>query len=323
MISLPQAERRADGFLHRRIDVGEVTLHVAEDRPDGGVGEDVGDDTPLVVFMHGFPEFWWSWRHQMRAFARAGYWAVAPDLRGYNESDKPEGTSNYDVEKLAADVAGLIRALGRKRAIIVAHDWGAMVAWSLAQLFPDVVSRLAILNVPHPLTMARGLTSPAQLLRSWYMFFFQLPFGVPERALAAGNYAALRKTFELDGFTSAEIEPYVDAMRRPGAATAAMNYYRAAIRRGAVGRSPKARRIDCPVLVVWGDKDRFLGKNLATPPARFVPNARVEHLPESSHWVQNAAPERVNALLLEFAGEELRKDLETTKAGSTATSGTT
>ncbi len=296
-------EQRADGFLHRRVAVnGDVTLHVVEARPAV-----MNDAVPLVIFIHGFPEFWWSWRHQLRAFAGAGFWAIAPDMRGYNESDKPDGVEAYHVERLADDVAGLIRALGRTTAIVVGHDWGAVVAWTLAQNSPEVVSRLAILNVPHPLQMIRGLKTIKQLKKSWYMFFFQLPFGLPERALEAANYAALRWAFAADGFPTSEIEPYVDAMRQPGAVTGAMNYYRAALRRGALGRSPRTKRIDCPVLVIWGDQDRHLGKELATPPARFVPHARVEHIPEATHWVQNSAPERVNELLVAFAREPQRE----------------
>jgi pimeloyl-ACP methyl ester carboxylesterase len=304
-----KAERREDGFLHRKVDVGEVRLHVAEARPrkpDGAPAdgsEEVPSDVPLVVFMHGFPELWWSWRHQLRAFADAGFWAVAPDMRGYNESDKPAGVSSYEVEKLADDIYGLLRALGRKKAVIVGHDWGAMVAWMVAQRHPGIVSRLAILNVPHPLQMARGLRRPRQLRKSWYMFFFQLPGGIPERAMAHDDWAQLRRTFEVDGFAKEDIEPYVKAMSVPGAITAAMSYYRAAIRRTLTGRVPKTVRIDCPVLVIWGDQDRHLGKEMADPPARFVPNARVEHIPEASHWVQNSAPERVNELLLGFARE--------------------
>ena len=301
------AVRREDGFLHRTIDVGAAHLHVAEARPrakDGtvrGGEEEVPADVPLVVFMHGFPELWWSWRHQLRAFAAAGFWAVAPDMRGYNESDKPKGVAHYEVEALAADIAGLVRALGRKTAIIVGHDWGAVVAWCLAEQHPSVVERLAILNVPHPVQMTRGLRRLKQLRKSWYIFFFQLPWGIPERALAKDDYAFVRKTFEIDGFDGADIVPYLDAIRTPGALTAAMSYYRAAIRRTLMGRPPKYVRIDCPVLVIWGDKDRHLGKEMATPPAKLVPNARVEHIPDASHWVQNAAPERVNELLLAFA----------------------
>jgi pimeloyl-ACP methyl ester carboxylesterase len=303
-------QRRADGFLHRKIDVGSIELHVAEARPrtnDGAVAdgsEEVDEDIPLVVFMHGFPEFWWSWRHQLRAFADGGFWAVAPDMRGYNESDKPVGVANYRVEPLADDIDGLVRALGRKSAIIVGHDWGAMVAWEVAQRHPEIVSRLAILNVPHPLQMQRGLMRPKQLRKSWYMFFFQLPGGIPERAISANDWTMLRKTFEIDGFPKDEIEPYVKAMSTPGAVTAAMSYYRAAIRRVLLGPKPKTTRIECPVLVIWGDRDRHLGSEMATPPPRFVPNARVEHIAEASHWVQNAAPDKVNELLLAFARHE-------------------
>mgnify|MGYP005852097999 CR=1 FL=1 len=293
-------ERRADGFFHRTVDVGEVRLHVAEARPAGAA--EVPADAPLVVFLHGFPEFWWSWRHQLRALAEAGFWAVAPDMRGYNESDKPAGVDAYRVEKLAGDVAGLIRALGRERAFVVGHDWGAVVAWAFAQEHPSLLERLAILNVPHPLAMMRGLRRPEQLKKSWYIFFFQLPV-IPEKTASRSDFAFLRRTFELDGTPSEEIEQYVDAIRVPGALTSAINYYRSAIRRVVRGDVPKSKVIDRPVLVIWGDRDRYLGKEMAEPPARFVPNARVVHLPESTHWVQNDAPEKVNALLLEFFRE--------------------
>ena len=302
--------RRADGFLHRRIDVGDVRLHVAEARPrlaNGALAdgtEEVDADVPLVVLMHGFPELWWSWRHQLRAFADAGIWAVAPDMRGYNESDKPAGVSSYEVEPLADDIKGLVHALGRESAIVIGHDWGGMVAWIVAQRHPSLVSRLAILNVPHPAQMLRGLRRPKQLRKSWYMFFFQLPAGLPERFIARNDWAYLRKTFEVDGFPPDEIDPYVHAMATPGAITAAMSYYRAAIRRTLKGRPPKSTRIDCPVLVIWGDRDRHLGKEMAEPPRRLVPKARVEHIPDATHWVQNSAPEEVNRLLLGFVQHE-------------------
>lgn len=309
-MSSPRPERRDDGFLHRRVDAGAVHLHIAEARPrapDGTSADgsaEVASNVPLVVFMHGFPELWWSWRHQLRAFADAGFWAVAPDMRGYNESDKPEGVSSYEVESLCDDIKGLVAALGRETAIIVGHDWGAAVAWVLAQRHPALVSRLAILNVPHPLVMLAGLRTLKQLKKSWYVFFFQLPGGIPERAIAKNDWARLRKAFALDGFADDEIEPYVKAIRVPGAITAAMSYYRAAIRRVLTGRVPRTVRIDCPVLVIWGDADRVLGQELADPPAQFVPKARVEHIPGASHWVQSSAPERVNELLLAFARQE-------------------
>ena len=302
-------EKREDGFLHHMVDVGTLQLHVAEARPRQNSGEladasaPVSADVPLVVFLHGFPEFWASWKHQLRAFADAGFWAIAPDLRGYNESDKPEGVAAYEVEALAGDIAGLIRALGRKKAIVVGHDWGGVVAWCVAQYHPSVVTRLAILNMPHPLQMTRGLRRPEQLKKSWYMFFFQLP-RIPERVIAKNDFAYVRKTFAIDGFSNDEIQPYVDAMTTPGAVTGALNYYRAAIRRVLTGRTPKAVRIECPVLVIWGDADRYLGKEMAEPPPRFVPNARTVHIPGAPHWVQNAEPDKVNSLLLEFARQE-------------------
>lgn len=275
---------------HRQIDVGGIRLHVAEAGPEDG---------PLVVFLHGFPEFWWSWRHQIDAFAMAGFRVVAPDLRGYNESDKPEGVRAYEVEALAGDVAGLIRALGRTEATIVGHDWGAVVAWSFAMFHGAMTTRLAILNVPHPVAMLRGLRTLRQLRKSWYVFAFQLP-RLPEWAIARNDFAFIRQTFAADGVPAADIERYVLALRQPGAVSAAVNYYRAGIRRGFAGRQAAISPIAAPVLVIWGDRDRYLGSELATPPADLVPNARVVHIPEASHWVQTAAPVRVNQLLLDF-----------------------
>jgi epoxide hydrolase 4 len=285
---------RDDGFLHRFLETGEVKLHVAEARPENY------EAAPLVVLLHGFPEHWWSWRHQMKALAAAGYWAVAPDMRGYNESEKPIGVRAYEVERLAADVAGLIRALGRDDAIVAGHDWGAVVAWHFAMEHGSMLRRLAILNVPHPLAMMRGLLRPKQLRKSWYIFFFQLPGGLAERGFEKDDFAHLRRTFQADGLTGEEIERYIDALRVPGVATAAMSYYRAAVRRVLRGRLAKIRRIDHPVLVIWGEPDRLLGTEMAAPPPKLVPNARVVVVPNASHWVQSAAPDRVNELLLEF-----------------------
>ena len=299
-------DKRSDGFLHRRIDVGDVTLHVAEARPtELGTGE-VPKDVPLVVFLHGFPEFWWSWRDQLKALSAAGYWAVAPDMRGYNESDKPEGVASYELESLAGDIAGLIRALGREKAIVVGHDWGAVVAWGFAMLHPELLERLAILNVPHPLVMLKNLrSSPKQILKSWYIFFFQLP-RLPEKLVSRKDYEFARTTFRIDGFDKETIEHYIDALRVPKALTSAINYYRASIRRAAKGRLPIIREITQKVLVIWGDKDRYLKREMAAPPEKLVPNARVVHLPNATHWVQNDAADEVNRLLLEFIREDAR-----------------
>ncbi len=285
---------------HRYADLGDVRLHYVE----AGAG-------PLVVLLHGFPEFWYSWRYQIPALTSAGLHVVAPDMRGYNWSDKPPGVSNYRVETLARDVERLIRACGATRAAVVGHDWGAIVAWWFAMLHPERLTRLAILNVPHPAyTLEPGLMRAArvalwrQLLRSWYVFFFQLPW-LPEAAARAGGFAALRRTLRRDparagAFTDADITRYVEALAQPGALTATVNYYRALLRRSPWDLRARLRRVEAPVLVIWGERDRYLEAGLAAPPRRWVPNARVERLPDASHWVQLDRPERVNALLLEF-----------------------
>lgn len=285
-------------FQHSRVDVGEVRLHVVEAKPAA-----VTDETKLVIFLHGFPEYWESWRHQLEYFREQGYWAVAPDLRGYGDSDKPWDVGEYEVEKLAGDVAGLIRALGREKAIVVGHDWGAIVAWQFAERHQDLLERLAILNVPHPLRMQRALErSPKQMLRSWYIFFFQIP-KLPELLIAKNDYAFVRRTFGADGVPREDIERYVAALRKPGVVRSGVNYYRAVVRRLFKGRIPKPQVIDRPVLVLWGDRDRFLGRELADPPIRFVPNQRVEHFPDASHWVQLDEKDRVNERLAAFFRE--------------------
>ncbi|MCA1716042.1 MAG: alpha/beta hydrolase [Actinobacteria bacterium] len=278
---------------HRYADLGDVRLHYVE----AGEG-------PLVVLLHGFPQFWYMWRFQIPALAEAGFRVVAPDMRGYNLSEKPRGVSNYRVELLARDVERLILACGEESAAVVGHDWGAAVAWVTAMMHPGRVKRLGILNVPHPERFARGLLRPAQLLRSSYMFFFQVP-RLPEKVLAAGNFAFLRYTLRNEPirpgvFIDEDIERYVEALARPGALTAALNYYRALFRRNPFKVRTLLRRIEAPVMVIWGERDRYLGKELAGPDPSWVPNLRVERLPDASHFVAEDRPDEVNALLLEF-----------------------
>jgi epoxide hydrolase 4 len=264
---------------------------------------------PLVVLLHGFPEAWFSYRHQLSALARAGFRAVAPDMRGYNLSSKPRGLRRYRLDLLARDVAELVRACGAGRAVVVGHDWGALVAWHFAMRHPEMVDRLVILNVPHPARALDGLRSLRQLRRSWYIFFFQLPW-LPEALIRAGNYAYLRRTLRRDpcgtgAFSEADIEDYVQAIGRPGALTAGLNYYRALLWGGTWGLRRAFRRIDAPVLVIWGEHDPYLGIELAAPDLTWVPHARVEYLPDAGHWVQNDRPELVNALLLDFLNPPL------------------
>ena len=283
---------REEGLSHRDVQAGDVRLHCVE----AGAG-------PPVVLLHGFPEFWYSWRHQLPALAAAGYHAVAPDMRGYDRSEKPPGVGSYRPDLLARDVAELIRALGSERAVVVGHDWGGAVAWHFAMRHPDLLERLVILDAPHPERMARALRTFSQLRRSWYMLFFQLPW-LPEAVLGARDFGLIRRTFRHDpvrpgALSEEDIDRYVEALSQPGARTGALNYYRAAFRdpRQALARPP---RIDHPVLLIWGGKDAYVPPELALPDTELVPNARVEVIPEASHWVQNDQPERVNARLLDF-----------------------
>ncbi len=257
---------------------------------------------PLVVLLHGFPEFWYSWRHQIPALAQAGFHVVAPDMRGYGGSSKPSGWRSYRTDLLVGDVVALIRHLGHERAHVVGHDWGGAVAYLTAIEHPEVVRRLAVLNIPHPERMLAGLRTLRQLRRSWYMFMFQLPW-LPEAGIRRNEFAVFRDAFASDApgaFDRQDIERYLEAWSQPGAATGMVNYYRALLRRSPRAAARRMRPIECPVLVIWGERDRHLGAELARPAARWVPDVRLELLPEASHWVQHDSPERVCRLLAGF-----------------------
>lgn len=283
-------------FTSRYADLGDVRLHYVE----AGEG-------PLVVLLHGFPQFHHMWRLQIPALVAGGFRVVAPDMRGYNLSEKPDGISSYRVGELARDVERLIAERGEEKAAVVGHDWGAIVAWFTAMQHPERVEKLGILNVPHPARfLIEGLTMPKQLLRSSYVFFFQIP-RLPEKALSARDFAVLRNGFRRNparpGAISAEdAERYVEAMARPGALKAAINYYRALFRYPSETRA-LLKEVETPTLVIWGEKDVFLSSELAEPSPLWVPNLRTERLPDASHWVAEDRPERVNALLLDFLRE--------------------
>jgi len=269
-------------------EVGDVTLHYVE-----------AGDGPLVVLLHGFPEFWYGWREQIAPLVKAGFRVVAPDLRGYNLSSRPQGFAAYTADKLAADVHGLIQELGAESAMVVGHDWGGTVAWTLAMNHPEDVDRLAILNAAHPRKLNEGLRSPRQLLRSWYFFYFQSP-RLPERRARARNWRFFKR-FLRDArppYTAEELDRYVEAWSRPGATTGMIDYYRAAVR---LGSKQEVRPVSAPTLVIWGQGDRYLGRKLAEPHREDVPNLdRVERLPRASHWVHHDEAERVNELLVDF-----------------------
>lgn len=277
---------------HAEAQLSEVRLHYVE------AGDPDGD---LVILLHGFPEFWYSWRHQIAALSSAGYHVVAPDQRGYNTSDKPPNISDYETPRMAKDVAELLDHFGVEKAYIVGHDWGAMVAWMFAMKYPDRTRKLTIMNVPHPVKMLRGLKTVRQLRKSWYIGFFQLPV-LPEKAIAANDYAVLRKMFRRDpvnehAFSEDDIDRYVKAMSQPGALKSAINWYRASRKTNVKAHLAE---IDTETLVIWGTQDTALGEELAEPPSKWVKNYRVEKLPDASHWVQCDRPEKVNALLLHF-----------------------
>ena len=279
-------------WKHGAASIGGVRLHYVE----MGAG-------PLVVLLHGFPEFWYSWRHQIPCLAAAGFRVIAPDLRGYHESDKPAGIPNYRMELLVADVVGLIRHAGVRSAVVVGHDWGGVIAWNLAASRPDVVDRLIVLNAPHPGAFLRELRRPVQWLRSAYIFFFQLP-GLPEWVLRANDFALLTRVMRRQparpgAFSPDDIRRYRRAWSTPGALTAALNYYRAA-RRYSSQAIGCASLIAVPTLVIWGERDAYLGAGMTEELHRWVANVQVERLADASHWVQNDAPDQVNHLLKNF-----------------------
>lgn len=258
-------------------------------------------DGPLVLLLHGFPDFWYSWRHQIPVLAAAGYRVVAPDMRGYNLSDKPRGIRNYTLDRLATDMVELIERSGADRAAVVGHDWGGLVAWATAAWHPDLIDRLVILNAPHPDDYARGLRDPKQLRKSWYTGFFQLP-GAPG-ILRRNDFAALRKALRsssTDGaFSDEDLGRYVTSWSEPRAIESMLAYYRGAARR-VFGRSETLPTVTCPVLVMWGERDRALEPLFATPPPELATNVDVKMFPDATHWIHLDDPDRVNEAMLDF-----------------------
>jgi len=259
---------------------------------------------PLLLLLHGFPESWWSWRHQIETLAAAGHRVIAPDQRGYADTDK---RGPYDLDTLASDACELIRVLGAENADVCGHDWGGAVAWHLASTRPAFVRKLAVLGCPHPAQMATALrTSRQQLRRSWYMFLFQLPW-LPERVLPRFLQGAYRKRTQL---TDEEIRPFLDEASKPGTATAMLGWYRAAFRTAlkAWFRVPKYEPAQAETLLVWGEKDFDLGYDDLVPGTeRYAPKLKVEILPGAGHFAHEEQPERVADLLREFFAQPAGK----------------
>ncbi len=280
---------------HQFLTVNGVKLHVAVAGPEQG---------PLVILLHGFPEFWYGWRHQIDVLADAGYRVVVPDQRGYNTSDKPHGVRAYSIDTLAGDVVGLIDTMGRENATVIGHDWGAAVAWWTAIAHPQRVNRLVILNVPHPIVMQKHLRGLKQMRKSWYMFYFQLPW-LPERGFLKGNcrraLRGIQKTARQGTFSDADMEHYGEAWQQPGAMTGMINWYRAAFR--VKPSRVDSVRVQAPTLIIWGVQDQFLGEEMAQPSVEYCNDGRLERIEDATHWVQHDEPERVNHLLLDFLGQ--------------------
>lgn len=284
-------------LAHHNIRVNGIDLHYVE----AGTG-------PLVLMLHGFPEFWYSWRNQIPALSAAGYRAVAVDMRGYNLSDKPRGLDHCRLSVLMDDVTQTIEALGQTAATLVAHDWGGMEAWAVAMHRPRYVSSLIAMNAPHPHAYSVLVKSPAQVLRSWYMAFFQIP-KLSEKLMELGDFSIFERTLRneplnRDAFTPDDLAKYKEVLRQPGAMTAAMSYYRA------LAQDIESRRlmfsdtvVDVPAMLIWGDRDRYLKQDLADMSRAWAPGLRIEHL-NASHWVQNDAPAAVNRLLLDFLAQQ-------------------
>ncbi|PSP99436.1 alpha/beta hydrolase [Halobacteriales archaeon QS_4_70_19] len=261
---------------------------------------------PLVVLLHGFPEFWWGWREYVGPLVDAGYRVLAPDGRGYNLSEAPDALPAYSTDRLSADLAGWIESEGRDSARVVGHDWGAAVAWDAALRRPAVVDRLVIINVPHPAAFAGALMPSRgrwkltlrQWRRSWYVLFFQLP-GVPEWLNRRSDYEGMARFLRQaspDALSEADLDRYRAAWSRPGALTAMLDWYRAAVQHRP---DLPGVTVEQPTLVVWGEQDDALLPELAEQSVGFCEDGRLERFPDASHWVTHERQAEVQALLRE------------------------
>ena len=256
---------------------------------------------PLMLMLHGFPEFWYSWRHQIPEFAR-DHKVVALDLRGYNDSDKPEAKSAYVMAEFIKDIKGVIEGLGYDRCVLVGHDWGGAIAWSFAYAYPALLDRLIVLNLPHPAKFAEGLRTPQQLLRSAYIFFFQIPV-LPELLIQLNDFQALEAAFkgmavDKTTFSNDDIEAYKNAFAKRDALTATLNYYRNMFAQGLT--TSDWGILTVPTLLIWGEADAALGKELTYGTEKYVQDFRIRYIPNCSHWVQQEQPQLVNQLMRDF-----------------------
>ena len=277
--------------------IGDVRLHYAK----AGTGE------KLVVLLHGFPEFWYCWRNQLEDLSDE-YTVVAPDLRGYNLSEKPGRVEDYRIEKLVADVANLIEHFGRRRAFVVGHDWGALVAWAFAQRRREMVEKLAALQVPPPAAWRANFTLK-QLRASWYMFFFQIP-AVPEWLLSLNDYDFLTRTLKSLSrqrvFDQADFAAYKKSWSQPFALTGAINYYRANVFQNLFTKQSSRGKIKVPTLFIYGEGEKAIVHETARGVERFVEAPYSElRIPNAGHWVQQEAATEVNQALRKFFADSI------------------
>lgn len=278
---------------HQYIETNGLRLHVLQDGPKDG---------PLVILLHGFPEYSYAWKRQIPYLASAGYRVWAPDQRGYNLSDKPDGISAYSLDELAADVIGLIDAAGQEKVFLIGHDWGAGVAWWLAAKFPERLSKMVVMNVPHGAVMQKHLRSNfAQIRKSWYIIFFQIPW-LPEFLARQGNWKfltkLLRNSSRHDTFTHSDLDKYREAWSQPNAFRSMLNWYRSYVRKPPT--LPANPRITVPTLLIWGVRDIALGREMAQPSIDLCDDGRLVFIEEATHWVQHDAADRVNELIYSF-----------------------
>lgn len=282
-------------WTHEFITINGVKLHYVTQ----GEG-------PLMLMLHGFPEFWYSWRHQIPAFAN-DYRVVALDLRGYNESDKPPEGSAYIMSEFIADVKGTIAGLGYESCVLVGHDWGGAIAWYFTYAYPEMVDKLIVMNIPHPAKFAEAFPSNfQQMLRSWYIFAFQLP-GLPEAVLQWNDYQAIASLFtdmaiDKTAFTQADLEAYKNAVAKRGALTAMLNYYRHAFQDFFTPQNWDVLHI--PTLMIWGENDTALGTELTYGTEAYVDDLEICYIPNCSHWVQHEQPQLVNQYMRDFLSAE-------------------
>jgi len=271
---------------------GDVDLHVVAAGPNDG---------SVLILLHGFPEFWYGWHRQIEPLAAAGFRVIVPDQRGYNLSSKPSGVSAYALTELVSDVIAIADQLGQEKIFLAGHDWGAAVAWSTALLYPQRIAKLAVLNVPHPSVMRKFLgTHPRQLLRSWYMFFFQLPW-LPEALFSSFNYRigtrSLLRSSRPGTFSAEDLAQYRAAWSQPGALTAMINWYRALFRTRA--KFPD-KTVRVPTRILWGERDDFLLTEMAHESLRYCNDAELFTFANATHWLQHEEPTRVSELLIDF-----------------------